>query len=346
MRSGNSLAMAPSLPKSAAMTRTWPALLTLYFLAPLLGEVLSWSTLPLAFIFEPAKLIFEPALYGSGAILIRELVRRRGLHWGNVLILGAAYGVLEEGVDIQTWFNPAGLHGLGVYGRYWETNWVWAAGLTVFHMVFSITIPIILAESCFPQIAALPWLGHKGRNWLTAWLTLAVVIGVLGYGWVLGKQTGYLHPPFPQYLVAVGLMLALLALGVRLRLPPPTQTARPAPRLWTVRLAALGMSTLFFLVFYGVPSLIPLPPVELVLLAFIIVLAVTRVRTWATRASWDNAQRLALASGALGFWLAVSPIFWFTGLPLVALLLLVLLIWLARRAAYPSLLRAERATSQ
>src|SRR5262249_11109786 len=87
--------------------RTWPAALTLYFLAPILGEVFSSSTPPLAFVLDPSKFIFEPALYGSGALLIREVARRRGLGWPAILVMGLAYGVLEEGVFIHSWFNPS-----------------------------------------------------------------------------------------------------------------------------------------------------------------------------------------------------------------------------------------------
>ena len=147
--------------------RTWAAALTLYFLAPILGEVFSFNTPPLAFVLDPSKFIFEPALYGSGALLIREVARRRGLGWSAILLMGAAYGVLEEGVFIHSWFNPTfeGLHNLAIYGRAWDTNWVWAFGLTGFHAVFSIAIPILLAEAMYPRVAALPWLN---RFWLRA----------------------------------------------------------------------------------------------------------------------------------------------------------------------------------
>ena len=83
--------------------RTWAAALTLYFLAPILGEVFSFNTPPLAFLLDPGKFIFEPALYGSGALLIREVARRRGLGWPAILVMGAAYGILEEGAFIHSW---------------------------------------------------------------------------------------------------------------------------------------------------------------------------------------------------------------------------------------------------
>jgi hypothetical protein len=106
--------------------RTWVAALTLYFLAPILGEVFSFNTPPLAFIVDPSKLIFEPALYGSGALLIREIARRRALGWPAIVVMGAGYGVLEEAIFIHLWLfhqnraqSPLRLQG----ARTWESEW-------------------------------------------------------------------------------------------------------------------------------------------------------------------------------------------------------------------------------
>ena len=71
------------------------------------------------------------------------------------------------------------------------------------------------------------------------------------------------------------------------------------------------------------------------MLAVIVTLAgisAVQMRRWASRAGWGAEHRLALASGATSFWIAASLISGVIGLPLVAVLLLVLLIWLAQRA--------------
>ena len=47
---------------------TWPALLTLFFLAPIIPEMLTGSSPPFMFI-HPVSLLFETGLYGSGAII-------------------------------------------------------------------------------------------------------------------------------------------------------------------------------------------------------------------------------------------------------------------------------------
>ena len=215
--------------QSEQRPRTWAAALTLYFLAPILGEVFSFNTPPLAFVLDPSKFIFEPALYGSGALLIREVARRRGLGWSAILLMGAAYGILEEGVFIHSWFNASfeGLHSLAVYGRAWDTSWVWAFGLTGFHAVFSVTIPILLAEAMYPRVAALPWLNRFWLRLIVCWFAFTVLLGAVAYGFFLSRDKGYTHPPL-TYLLAVALVIVLFAIGSHLR--PRPIAHRRAPR--------------------------------------------------------------------------------------------------------------------
>src|SRR5258708_4112593 len=85
--------------------RTWLPVLTLCLLAPLIAEMSTGSTPPLMW-NNVGGIILTTGLYGSGALLARELIRRRGLGWSSLALLGAAYGVLEEGLAFQSWFNP------------------------------------------------------------------------------------------------------------------------------------------------------------------------------------------------------------------------------------------------
>src|SRR5262249_6156817 len=105
LASGSSIAPSTQLLAPERRLRTWPGGLTLFLLAPMVAEMLTGSTPPLNFI-NPVSLLLEIPLYGAGAVLARELIRRRGLGWGRLLLLGAAYGVLEEGLTIGSWFDP------------------------------------------------------------------------------------------------------------------------------------------------------------------------------------------------------------------------------------------------
>ncbi len=80
--------------------RAWPAILTLFVLAPFTAELLSGSTPILVYFTNPLSFVLNPLLYGCGALLVREVARRRGLGWTGVLWLGAAYGIFEEGVTL------------------------------------------------------------------------------------------------------------------------------------------------------------------------------------------------------------------------------------------------------
>lgn len=207
--------------------RTWYAALALLLLAPACGEMLSGSTPPLMFL-NPLILFFQIGLYGSGALLIREVVRRNGLGWRSVLVLGAAYSVLEEGLVVTSWFNPywpdvLSLHG---YSRWLGTNWFWALSLTMYHAVVSITLPIVLAEALFPRLAARPWLRRRGITLFTIWLGLVSLLGLLGFGFLGFRKLGYSHPPL-TYFFALGLAISLVALGLNLPRPRPSPHPRP-----------------------------------------------------------------------------------------------------------------------
>jgi len=79
-------------------------LLTLLFLSPAMGELLSGSAPPQQF-FNPIMLFTFILLYGCGTVLIREARARWNLQW-SVLFLAVAYGIVEEGLLVKSYFNP------------------------------------------------------------------------------------------------------------------------------------------------------------------------------------------------------------------------------------------------
>jgi hypothetical protein len=113
---------------TAKRIRTWPAALTLLWLSPLIAEMMSGSTPPLLFL-RPFALIVLPTLCGISALLIHEIRVRRQLGWGNILLMGAAFGIFQEALVVQTWFNfpepTSPSHSTGTYGVFWQTSWDW-----------------------------------------------------------------------------------------------------------------------------------------------------------------------------------------------------------------------------
>jgi hypothetical protein len=133
------------------MQRYLPAIV-LFLLAPVCGELLSSSAPPLEF-FNPLTFATLCLLYGGGAVLVRELAFRWRKGWVSILILGAAYGVIEEGLMVKSFFDPnwMDIGILGSYGRWLGVNWVWTVELTIYHAVISIGIPILITTLLFPE---------------------------------------------------------------------------------------------------------------------------------------------------------------------------------------------------
>ena len=323
--------------------RTWPAALTLAVLSPAIAELLSGSTPPARFA-NPLVFLYFLSFYGCGAVLARELVRRRGLGWANLVLLGAAYGVLEEGLVVGSWFN---LHwpdeaSMGTYARLLDTNWLWALHLTTYHAVFSITVPVLLAETLWPDVADRPWLLRRGLRAVIACLAVVSVLSCIGFSFLMFRGRGYDHPP-ATWLLAAALAAGLLVAGLRAG-RRPAGSDRPPPSPWALRLAALGVTVAVFFVGWGGPHVFGIGAVAVALLAGIVAAAARGVRRWSGRRGWDGRHRLALAEGCLAFLVLLAPLMELVvrpagkpeaGLTVVALAAAAGLVWLDRRSGRP-----------
>src|SRR5215469_652381 len=145
-------------PAAARRSRNRLAALTLVVLGPVIAELALGSTpMHLAFL-----LILWLPIYGAGVLLIREAVVRTGGGWPGVLLLGVAYELIEDGIGLQALTSPHLYRAaewshrvLGINTAYWEAN-------VVYHVVFSVTIPILLADLLFPSSRGRPYLGRTG----------------------------------------------------------------------------------------------------------------------------------------------------------------------------------------
>jgi hypothetical protein len=81
--------------------RRFLPMIVLVVMAPVIAELL-YGTVS---INQTIALLFVLPIYGAGALLIRELVRRNGRGWASILFLGGAYGIIEEGIALQSFFN-------------------------------------------------------------------------------------------------------------------------------------------------------------------------------------------------------------------------------------------------
>jgi len=320
----------------------------LYVLAPVCGELLSGST-PIRAFLNPLTFLYLSGLYGSGALLVLEVARRRALGWRGIVLLGAAYGVLEEGLVVTSWFNPYWPDALtlGAYGRLLELNWVWATHLTLFHAVVSVTVPIALVELLFADVADRPWLGARALRVVAVWLGLVSLVGFVGFGFLAFRERGYTNPPL-SYLLAVA--AAWLLVGEALRAPAARATTpAPPPSLWRVRAFAFGMTLVAFALGWIGPHVIPVAALTVAGLLGVAAFAYRRIARWSAGSGWGGEQRLALVSGTLGFLIALAPFIEagahpsgkdVSGQTIVALAALVALVLLARRVSAPRPLAA------
>jgi hypothetical protein len=215
--------------------------LALLVLAPAIPELLTGSTPITTLAVNPLQFAIgwlgDMGLYGTGALLIREFVVRYRKGWASVLFLGAAYGIAEEGIGVHTFFEPAGLSpvgNLGWYGHAYGVNWLWALGLTIFHAVYSIALPILLTQLWFPGVKAARWL-DRGAVALVAGVYL---FDVSLFAFVVG------HGPSPAIL---GLFLGLVAVLIALAFWAPADLLRARPGVRRVGLWGLAFAgTLLF----------------------------------------------------------------------------------------------------
>ena len=281
------------------MKRFSPAII-LYLLAPVCGELLSGSAPPVEF-FNPMGFITLCLLYGGGAVLVRELVFRWKKGWLSILVLGAAYGIIEEGLMVKSFFDPGwmDLGILGSYGRWLGVNWVWTVELIIFHAIFSISIPILITTLVFPSRKNDAWLG---RGWLIT-IFIFFVLDIL-FGFLL--LTTY-HPPPVPYTLALGVTIGLILLARRLH----TSSASPPGGIPAARsrFGWIGfLATLFFFIIAWVLPNLPIPPLIPILLFGVLVGIVGRV-IWriSNNGNWNPGQLAALVTGALSFFILLAP---------------------------------------
>jgi len=139
--------------KRQGLTEKGRALWVLALLSPAIAEMLSGSSPPREFFF-PLSFAFLLGLYGAGVLVVREVSVIWNKGWASVIVLGAAYGILEEGVAVKSFFDPEwmDLGRLGKYGRVMGTNWVWAVWLTIYHSSVSIALPILIVSMLYPHL--------------------------------------------------------------------------------------------------------------------------------------------------------------------------------------------------
>lgn len=161
--------------------------LALSFLSITIAEFATGSTPLTNIIVNPGSffLFSIPSLlglYGCGVILIREAAVRWNRSWPTILMLGIAYGIMEEGVSVHTFFAPVNVTVgvLGAYGKVLGLNLTWAIMISLFHSVFSISLPILISERLWPAMRQKPILTRRSMlGIMAAYITTVFILNLV-----------------------------------------------------------------------------------------------------------------------------------------------------------------------
>jgi lipopolysaccharide/colanic/teichoic acid biosynthesis glycosyltransferase len=272
-------------------TRYLPAL-CLAVASPVIAELLSSSTPPLLFFIWWVFILFV-LLYGSCCLLIRELTVRWGSGWTGILVLGAAFGILDEGILTRAFFDPAwpSLGPLAGHGRWFEINVIWTLDAILYHAILSMAVPIQLIHLIFPSTAKEPWLRRR-HLWAIAVL--------LGLTIVMFLKAGNKYPVDSWYLVACIGAIAFLFVLARFAGVQPARHLPPvhqgAGRFFLLGFGALAA---ILLQMYVLP-LLQWPALTLAALFIIIYFGKRTLRRWTGNGErWTPGQQFGLIGGML-----------------------------------------------
>jgi len=269
------------------MRRVAPAV-ALFFVAPLVAEFLL-GNLPVTLL--PALIVLAP-MYGGGALLIREMVRRRGGGWPSILALGFAYAVLEEAFTTQTLFNPnymkLSLHLLdSAYIPALGMGGAWTVFVLTLHVAWSVAVSIALVEALVPDRATTPWLGRLG----------IAIVALLFAGGVAITTAITLHGDAfmasrSQFASAALVVIACAAAGLLGPSRAREDRRGRAPSPWLVGATTLVASSLFLLV--------PMPWGWAAVACYLALEGVTiaALWNWSRSERWGGMHVLAAAGGA------------------------------------------------
>ncbi len=263
------------------------AAVVLFFTAPLVAEFLLGDlTINLL-----SALVALAPMYGGGALLIREVVRRSGRGWPAILLLGCAYTIVEEAFVTQSLFNPDYLR---LHMHFLSHGWIpalhigvwWTLFMFNLHTFWSISVSIALVEALFPAQAEQPWLGRLGDS-VTAVLFL---FGCAACIFFTLHQDPFVATSV-QFIVAGVACLAFIAraFSTKTRSPRTAVGSVPPPVVTGIAAFLLGFGVLMIPSAWNWGAFAAMLSIDVIFL--IALSALSR------RAAWTPLHVLSLAAG-------------------------------------------------
>ncbi|HVN93022.1 MAG TPA: hypothetical protein VMT38_04975 [Terracidiphilus sp.] len=281
----------------------WQPALTLAVLSPLIAEVLSGATkFSVLFVLVPEILV-----WGCGALVIREAVRRWRGGWTSMLLLGLGLSIAEEFVVQQTSLAPLPFTGALVnYGRAWGVNWIYFLFMLGYESVWVVLVPVQVTELIFRNRREEPWLRNRGL--IISGVLFLVGSRIAWYAWIKRARPMVFHlPPYDPGMTLIGAGVAAIAvlamiayLVQRVGTGEPVE-ARRVPPVWLATMLGFVLGCPFYLLmsFQFAPKE-PRVPFGVVMAGGMAWGAMVYVVVgWMTRsAQWSDVHRWALTFGA------------------------------------------------
>lgn len=155
----------------------------------------------------------------------------------GLFLLGAAFRILEEGILIKTFFDPQAID-LGIFqtiGWLAGANWPWILELTLYHALASITLPVLVVASLWPE--------QRNRFWLSR-RAILIISGIMAamalLGWFFLSPAGVWPPYLPGLRKFLGSLVAIAALVLVARRIKSKTTSSMFTRRWPPFLVDMG----------------------------------------------------------------------------------------------------------
>lgn len=274
----------------------------LVFLAPFIAEVLSGAT-RVSFLFA---FIPEVMMWGCGALIIREVVKRWGGGWTSILLLGLALAVFEECVVQQTSLAPLPWPAIGAdYGRGYGVNWIYFLFMLGYESVWVVLAPIEVTELIFPERREVTWLRTGGM--ITSAVVFLLGARVAWYAWIKRARPMVFHAPdyyvpWPTIAIFLGVIALLILLAFLMRhVEQKDSTTRTAPPAWSMVAAALLFGFPWYrlmVLIFGERSAQPYW-VSMALAVAWGGFAYFFIRYWSVGRGWNDKHRWGLTFGAV-----------------------------------------------
>ncbi len=269
----------------------WLIAILAFFIFGLIPEsVLTSSTSALKIFIHPGDLIFIAFYYGFYVLFVRDLIVRKKLSWQALLLFGISFGFMNEGVVADTWYTAKYL-GMSYLG---PINLSWAVNLTIFHIFFSVFLPIAAFNALFPQWAQVPILNKRFSYIL------------LGLFFLFNGMSAFNNSFQRETIIVFSLALCIFVLALNIPASQETNTNLKVPLIRTLIWLGIAVYLEYMFTLYIIPMIdFHLFPQYIAVLLNILLSLIQVVLwgyallIWLHSDHWTRSQSLAFITGII-----------------------------------------------